>query len=182
MVASKRAFHWQYYGVWKCSILNMLYFLFSFMAVLPIFVAIFFSLYIHCYWTWNGYSLVIESLFGSLWNWSGSERRNYGRQNITNISSNRLSKLICLAVREWCFFKWIQAKKFLKGDWLKRVVFQPNLKYLHVGISFPYESTRLCYHFENMVERFLEWEWMPFTWIPSQCPHFTGGSQLMKTA
>ena len=31
----------------------------------------------------------------------------------------------------------IQAKKFLKGDWLKRLEFQLNLKYLHAGISFP---------------------------------------------
>ena len=32
----------------------------------------------------------------------------------------------------------IQAKKFIKGDWLKRVVFQSNLKYnLYVGISLP---------------------------------------------
>ena len=30
----------------------------------------------------------------------------------------------------------IQAKKFLKGDWLKRLVFEPNLKYLHVGFHF----------------------------------------------
>ena len=54
----------------------------------------------------------------------------------------------------WLFI--IQAKKFLKGDWLKRVVFQPNLKYLHVGISFPWQPTRSCFDFENMAERFPE--------------------------
>ena len=26
----------------------------------------------------------------------------------------------------------IQAKKFLKGDWLKQVIFQPNLKYIYM--------------------------------------------------
>ena len=67
----------------------------------------------------------------------------------------------------------IQAKKFLKGDWLKREVFQPNLKYLRQGISFPQQPTRSCFDFENMAERFCEWAWMPFTLIPSQCrgPH-----------
>ena len=50
----------------------------------------------------------------------------------------------------------IQAKKFLKGDWLKRVVFQRNLKYLHVGISFPWQPTWSCFDFENTVERFPE--------------------------
>ena len=30
--------------------------------------------------------------------------------------------------------------------------------------------------------RFPEWAWMPFTWIPSQCPHFSGESQLIKMA
>ena len=34
----------------------------------------------------------------------------------------------------------------------------------------------------NMAERFPEWAWMPFTWIPSQCPHFAGESQLIKMA
>ena len=34
------------------------------------------------------------------------------------------------------YFIIIQAKKFLKGDWLKRVVFQPNLKYLHEVFHF----------------------------------------------
>ena len=34
----------------------------------------------------------------------------------------------------------IQAKEFIKGDWLKRAVFQPNLKYLHEGISFPWQQ------------------------------------------
>ena len=66
----------------------------------------------------------------------------------------------------------MEGKKFLKGDWLKRVVFQPNLKYLHAGISFPWQPTRWCFDFENMAERFPEWVWMLFTWIPSQCPHF----------
>ena len=54
----------------------------------------------------------------------------------------------------------------------KRVVFRPNLKYLHVVISFPCQPTRSCFDFKNMVERFPEWAWMPFTLIPSQCPHF----------
>ena len=50
----------------------------------------------------------------------------------------------------------IQAKQFLKCDWLKRVVFQRNLKYLHVGISFPWQPTRSCFDFENTAERFPE--------------------------
>ena len=29
----------------------------------------------------------------------------------------------------------LQAKKFLKCDWLRKVVFNPNLKYLHVKIT-----------------------------------------------
>ena len=29
----------------------------------------------------------------------------------------------------------LQAKKFLKCDWLRQVVFKPNLKYLHVKIT-----------------------------------------------
>ena len=51
--------------------------------------------------------------------------------------------------------------------------FYSNLKYLHVGISFPWQPMRSCFDFENMAERFPEWAWMLFTWIPSQCPHFT---------
>ena len=39
---------------------------------------------------------------------------------------------------------------------LKRVVFQPNLKYLHVGMSFPWQLTWSCFDFENMAERFPE--------------------------
>ena len=35
-----------------------------------------------------------------------------------------------------CFIPLIlQAKKFLKCDWLRQVVFKPNLKYLHVKIT-----------------------------------------------
>ena len=29
----------------------------------------------------------------------------------------------------------LQAEKFLKCDWLRKVVFKPNLKYLHVKIT-----------------------------------------------
>ena len=50
----------------------------------------------------------------------------------------------------------IQAKKFLKGDWLKGVVFEPNMKYLHVGILFPWQPIWLCFDFGNIVERFPE--------------------------
>ena len=39
----------------------------------------------------------------------------------------------------------MQAKKFLKGNWLKRVVFQRNLKYLRVGISFPWQLLQSCF-------------------------------------
>ena len=46
----------------------------------------------------------------------------------------------------------IQAKKFLKGDWLKRVVFQLNLKYLHAGISFPWPTDAVL----SMAQKFLE--------------------------
>ena len=46
----------------------------------------------------------------------------------------------------------MQAKQFLKVDWFKRVVFQPNLKYLHVGISFPWQPRRLCF-----AKKFPEW-------------------------
>ena len=31
----------------------------------------------------------------------------------------------------------LQAEKFLKCDWLRPVVFHPNLKYLHVKLQFP---------------------------------------------
>ena len=51
------------------------------------------------------------------------------------------------------------------------MVFQPNLKY-HLGMSFPWQLMRSCFDFENMAERFPEWAWMLFTWIPLQCPHF----------
>ena len=34
----------------------------------------------------------------------------------------------------------LQAKKFLKCDWLRPVVFLPNLKYLHVKISVSMET------------------------------------------
>ena len=51
-----------------------------------------------------------------------------------------------------------------------RVVFQPKyLKYLNVGISFPWQPMWLCFEFENMAERFPQWAWMLFTWILSQC-------------
>ena len=33
----------------------------------------------------------------------------------------------------YCFI--LQTKKFLKCDWLRPVVFKPNLKYLHVKIT-----------------------------------------------
>ena len=47
----------------------------------------------------------------------------------------------------------IRAKKFLKDDWLKREVFQPNVKPIcvHVDISFPWQPTWSC-----MAERFPE--------------------------
>ena len=61
-----------------------------------------------------------------------------------------------------------QAKKFLKGDWLKRVVFQPNLKYLHVSISMVPTDTVVFWFWKHGGK-----VWMPFTWILSQCPHFT---------
>ena len=47
----------------------------------------------------------------------------------------------------------IKAKKFLKGDWLKRVVFEPNLKYLHVGISFLWQPIRSCFDFQTRWRR-----------------------------
>ena len=46
---------------------------------------------------------------------------------------------------------------------------------------FPVYSLRSSF-VENMAERFPVWAWMPFTWIPSQCPHFAGESQLINTA
>ena len=54
--------------------------------------------------------------------------------------------------------KIIQAKKFLKDDWLKRVVFQRNLKYLSLDVSFPWQPTRSCFDFENMRKVFLNYE------------------------
>ena len=54
----------------------------------------------------------------------------------------------------------------------KRVVFQPNLKYLHVVISFPCQPTWSCFDFKNMVERIPERARMPFTLILLQCPRF----------
>ena len=47
----------------------------------------------------------------------------------------------------------IQANKFLKGDWLKQVIFQPNLKYLHVGISVPCQPLRTCFDFQTRWRR-----------------------------
>ena len=45
-----------------------------------------------------------------------------------------------------CFFSFkIQAKEFIKVDWLKRVVFQPNSKYLHEGISFAWQQVPKCH-------------------------------------
>ena len=35
----------------------------------------------------------------------------------------------------WLLWLILQAKKFLKCDWLRKVVFKPNLKYLHVKIT-----------------------------------------------
>ena len=35
----------------------------------------------------------------------------------------------------WIFVVIPQAEKFLKCDWLRPVVFKPNLKYLHVKIT-----------------------------------------------
>ena len=42
-------------------------------------------------------------------------------------------------------------------------------------------SLQSCF-VENMAERFPAWAWMLFTWILSQCPHFAGESQMIKTA
>ena len=50
----------------------------------------------------------------------------------------------------------IQAKKFLKHDWLRQVVFQPNLKYLHVKITVSVVTEMTVFSFETMLERFLE--------------------------
>ena len=71
----------------------------------------------------------------------------------------------------------IQAKKFLKGDWLKRVVFQRNLKYLHVVFHFHGNQGSCVLILKTWQKGFLN-AWMPFTLIPStlipsQCPHFT---------
>ena len=41
-------------------------------------------------------------------------------------------------IQGWIDVFIIRAKKFLKGDWLKRVVFQRHLKHLHVSISCPW--------------------------------------------
>ena len=47
------------------------------------------------------------------------------------------------------FFITIQAREFLEGDWLKCVVFQPNLEHLHVGISFTWQPLWLCFDFQR---------------------------------
>ena len=51
------------------------------------------------------------------------------------------------------FFITIQAREFLEGDWLKCVVFQPNLEHLHVGISFTWQPLWLCFDFQRRWRR-----------------------------
>ena len=50
----------------------------------------------------------------------------------------------------------LQAEKFLKCDWLRPVVFHPNLKYLHVKItvSMVHNRNDIVCKFETMAERF----------------------------
>ena len=58
-----------------------------------------------------------------------------GDFHLSLTGSSSLFKFVNFEITRMISDLILQAKKFLKCDWLRPVVFEPNLKYLHVKIT-----------------------------------------------